>query len=205
MQIKVNLKIFIFIILFIITNQIKIYGILMWFALLHELGHLLMGIVLGFRPKSLSIKPIGLSISFKIKPKDLEIKVKNGTKLEVKKIFIGIAGPLTNLILAILYFYYDLKIFGISQEIGIYSNVLIGIFNLIPLYPLDGGRILKSFLHILYGYEKSEKYIEKISWGTVILITIISSIAILYMKNIALIIIVAYLWGLNLNNLSKYK
>src|SRR5574344_50828 len=103
MQIKVNLKIFIFIILFIFTNQIKVYGILMWFALLHEIGHLIIGMLLGFKPKSLSIKPIGLSISFKIKPEDLEIKIKNGTKLEFKKIFIGIAGPLVNLILSVLY------------------------------------------------------------------------------------------------------
>lgn len=41
MQIKINLKIFIFLILFILTNQIEIYGILMLFATVHELGHLL--------------------------------------------------------------------------------------------------------------------------------------------------------------------
>lgn len=204
MQIKVNLKIFIFIILFIITNQIKIYGILMWFALLHEIGHLIMGIILGFKPKSLSIKPVGLSISFKIKPKDIEHKIKNGTALEFKKIFIGLAGPITNLIFAILYLYFDIKLFSIPREIAIYSNILIGLFNLLPIYPLDGGRIIKSLLHILMGYEKSEKCIKKISWITVIIITIISSIAILYIKNIALFIIIVYIWGLNLKtNLQK--
>lgn len=41
MQIKVNLKIFIFLILFILTNQVEIYGLLMLFATVHELGHLL--------------------------------------------------------------------------------------------------------------------------------------------------------------------
>lgn len=198
MQIKVNLKIFIFIILFIITNQIKIYGILMWFALLHEIGHLIIGIILGFKPRALSIKPVGLSISFKIKPEDIDHKIKNGTYLEFKKIFIGMAGPLTNLVLAILYFNFNITLFGIPQEIAVYSNILIGIFNLLPIYPLDGGRILKSILHIFMGYEKSEKYIKTISWVTVIIITIISSICILYIKNIALFIIIIYLWGLNL-------
>lgn len=200
MQIKVNLKIFIFIILFIITNQIKIYGILMWFALLHEIGHLVIGMILGFKPKALSIKPVGLSISFKIKPKDIECKIKKATCLELKKIFIGIAGPVTNLVLATLYFYFNISLFGIPQDIAVYSNILIGLFNLLPIYPLDGGRIIKCILHIFIGYEKSEKYIKTISWVTVIIITIISSFCILYIKNIAIFIIIIYLWGLNLKS-----
>lgn len=205
MQIKVNLKIFVFILLFIITKQIKIYGILMLFALLHEIGHLAVGILLGFKPKSLSIKPVGLSISFKTSIDDIEQKVKKGNMLELKKIFIGLAGPIINLIFATFYIKNDFEIFAIPREIGAYSNILIGIFNLIPIYPLDGGRILKSLLHIFLGYKKSLLLIRKISWGITIVITIIASIAILYLENFAIVIIIAYLWGLNINNNMEYK
>ena len=45
MSIKIDLKIFLFIILFWLTSQIKIYAVLMIFALIHELGHLLVRIV----------------------------------------------------------------------------------------------------------------------------------------------------------------
>ena len=64
MQIKVDLKILIFILIFYLTNQIKIYTLLMIFACIHEFGHLLTGLLLGFSPSIFEIKPRGFSISF---------------------------------------------------------------------------------------------------------------------------------------------
>ena len=93
MQIKINLKIFIFIIIFLITNQIKIYAYLMLFAFIHELGHLYMGLLLGLKPKSLKIMPFGVSILFET------YKTKKQT--QTKKMFIAIAGPVVNIIIAI--------------------------------------------------------------------------------------------------------
>lgn len=52
MRIRINLKIFLFVLIFILTKQIKIYGILMLFAFIHELGHMLVGILLGFKPEN---------------------------------------------------------------------------------------------------------------------------------------------------------
>jgi len=40
-RIRLHLKLFIFIAIFILTRQIEIYGMLMLFALFHELGHML--------------------------------------------------------------------------------------------------------------------------------------------------------------------
>ena len=41
MSIKVDLKIFIFLLLFLITNQSAIYLLLLAFAIIHEIGHLI--------------------------------------------------------------------------------------------------------------------------------------------------------------------
>ena len=65
MQIKINIKILLFIGIFLISGQIEIYGIFMLFALIHELGHLLVGILLGLKLDYLTIMPLGLSITFK--------------------------------------------------------------------------------------------------------------------------------------------
>ena len=87
----------------------------------------------------------------------------------------------------------------------IYANFLIGIFNLIPIYPLDGGRILKEFLYIFKGLKKSYIYTYKISKITIIVLTAISSIAILYLRNFAVVIILIYLWALVFIERSRYK
>ena len=60
MQIKVNLQIFLFIIIFALTHQIKIYAWVMLFAFIHELGHMIAGLLLKLKPKSLSLMPFGL-------------------------------------------------------------------------------------------------------------------------------------------------
>ena len=66
MQFKVDLKIFLFLILFYITGQLGEYAVILILAFVHELGHLLAGIILGMKPAKLELKPYGISISFKI-------------------------------------------------------------------------------------------------------------------------------------------
>jgi len=94
--------------------------------------------------------------------------------------------------------YNNIIILGISREIAIYSNILIGTFNLLPIYPLDGGRILKGVIRIFLGHEKSKKYIKIISWTSIIVFCIFSSILILYIKNISLVLIVIYIFIINI-------
>lgn len=91
MQIKINLKIFIFILIFFITGQVELYGILMLFAFIHELGHMICGILLGFKPKELKIAPMGVSISFQVSAKDYNRSIKNANLLTFKKLWIAVA------------------------------------------------------------------------------------------------------------------
>lgn len=205
MRIRIHLKIFIFVLIFLLTNQIKIYGILMLFALIHEMGHLITGILLGFKPTRLEIMPYGLSVGFEVKCEDYNKKIKKGNILVIKKLIIATAGPLTNLIITIIFLIFNITFLGIERELIIYANILIGIFNLIPIYPLDGGRIVKNILHIIVGLEKSYRYTNQISKITICLLTAISSIVILYLKNIAILIILAYLWYLVLTENKKYE
>ena len=64
MSLKIDLKIFIFFILFYLTKQIKLYATIMVLCIIHELGHVLMGIVLGLKIEKIEIMPMGLSVSF---------------------------------------------------------------------------------------------------------------------------------------------
>ena len=203
MRFRIDLKIFIFLIIFYFTKQIEIYAMIMIFALIHELGHLLAGLLMGMKPEKIELMPFGVSISFKIKVEEYNKKIKKGNKLEIKKILVALAGPLTNFIIIIIASKIHIDLF--KALIIIYTNFLIIIFNLLPIYPLDGGRILKGILHINFGIQKSEFYTNIISKITVAIITILSSILILYIHNIAIALIDMYLWYLIIKEDIIYK
>ena len=194
MRFRIDLKIFIFFILFYFTKQIEVYAMIMIFAIIHELGHLLAGLLMGMKPEKIEIMPFGVSISFKIKVKEYNKRIKKGNLLEIKKIIVALAGPITNFIIILIT--YNLNMDLLKSILIIYTNFLIMIFNLVPIYPLDGGRILKGILYIFLGKRKSEKYVNTISKITVIIITTVSSILILYTHNISIFLIDMYLWYL---------
>lgn len=203
MKFRIDLKIFLFLILFYFTKQIELYAMIMIFAIIHEIGHLLAGILMGMKPEKIELMPFGLSISFNIKTKDYNKKIKKANLLEIKKIIVALAGPITNFL--IILFVCNLNLEPITSIIIIYTNILIMTFNLLPIYPLDGGRILKGVLHIYFKRRKVEQYINTISIITTMIITAISSILILYIQNISIFLIDIYLWYLVIKENLKYK
>lgn len=192
MRFKIDLKIVILLVLFYFTKQIHIYAILMIFAMIHEIGHLIAGLLLGMKPEKIEIKPFGFSISFQLTTKDYNIKIRKANLLEIKKIIVALAGPITNLIITMI----TLNMQGSLWQtlMLIYTNIVLILFNILPIYPLDGGRILRGVLHILIGRKKAIQYSYTISFCTTIILTLIASIAILYLKNIAIFFAITYLW-----------
>lgn len=203
MRFRIDLKIFLLLLLFFATKQLELYLIIMILVIIHECGHLLMGILLKMKPEKIEIMPVGVSVSFKINTNDYNKKIAKGNILELKKIIVALAGPLTNII--ILLVIDKLNVSLTKTMLIIYANILIIIFNLFPIYPLDGGRILKGILHMFFGKRRTLKYINNISLILTIILTVISSILVLYIHNVAIVIIMLYLWIMVLNEDIKFR
>src|SRR6266852_4824953 len=115
-------------------------------VLLHELAHSLVA-----RARGLSVKNITLFIFGGVSNIEQE-PTSPGVEFQV-----AVVGPLTSLLIGALCFLLLLPLRGTHSPLeGILfylavTNVLLGVFNLIPGFPLDGGRVLRSIIWKITG------------------------------------------------------
>lgn len=105
--------------------------------LLHEFGHCIAAQRYGIQPINITLYPIGGAASMDI------------TVCPKQEIVMALAGPAVNVVLlapllALSSFHPILR--SISN-----INTLLFVFNLIPAFPMDGGRVLRAFLSIFWG------------------------------------------------------
>lgn len=82
-------------------------------------------------------------------------------------ILVALAGPVSNFIMALLWLLLIVFALNTSNEFllkmagfGVTINLVLGVFNLLPLPPLDGSRVVSSLLpnRLAYEYNKLETY-----------------------------------------------
>jgi len=164
-EIKVHWTFF-FLILWIIFNELKrggntesiLFNIAVVLAvflcvIIHEFGHALTAKRFGIITKKITLLPIGGMASME--------KIPESPKQEL---LVTLAGPLTNVVIALLLYFTipvkELMYLNFTETFEILSsfsiqnflfylfivNIALVIFNLIPAFPMDGGRILRAFL-----------------------------------------------------------
>jgi len=115
---------FIMLLWIILSKKIITFLICLSALILHEAGHI---ITANFLKEKVSI--------FYILPFGFCCRLKNQNKISNDKMMkILLAGPVVSLLTAVLFLW--------TKEFSV-SNLIIGIFNLLPVGNLDGGRILK--------------------------------------------------------------
>jgi len=130
-------------------------------VILHEYGHALMAKYFNVGTRDIIISPIGGVARLEKLPKEPK-----------EELLIAIAGPLVNVAIASICFAGLTSVSGISGlEIDpetarvdtaskffttvFYINIVLFLFNLIPAFPMDGGRILRALLSLKLGRIKS--------------------------------------------------
>ena len=149
-------------------------------VILHELGHMLMAALFRKRPLSVWIMPAGISIL--LPP----------ASSYAQEFLIASAGPLMNLAYALAC---PLLPYGVGETVRTVS-LLLATINLIPIAPLDGGRILSSLLAPLFGAEISARILELFSLLLLALLWTLSLYVFFYSgANFPLLLFCAYLFS----------
>lgn len=193
MRIEINLKIFFIIILFFLFHYLDTYVIFLIFVIFHELAHLICGICIGGKPKTICLNPLGVSLEF----------YSYGKSKTFCMIALYFAGPLINFIFAAIFMNFNV-LPEYSQKI-IYTNLALALFNLIPIIPLDGGKILFEIIKFFSGKDFANKYTMIFSKTFLVIISFTYSVLILKIKNVFFLVLLIYLWTLYLKEEKKYE
>lgn len=129
-------------------------------VILHEFGHALAARAFGIQTRDITIYPIGGVARLERMSED-----------PFEELIIALAGPCVNLVLLFLLLpiciYFSPTLFdfenltppnSLSGSLGHYlkmlmfSNLGLLLFNLLPIFPMDGGRVLRALLNLALGF-----------------------------------------------------
>lgn len=147
----------------VLGAQAGLHSVIFWAlifvcVLLHELGHSLVAQSYGLTIASIILLPIGGVSQITEIPRD-----------PIKEVAITVAGPVTNFLIAgvLLLFgkmiYPSLQFSEISLQSGstivdlFWANIMLGLFNIVPAYPMDGGRILRGIIAMRKEYVEATR------------------------------------------------
>lgn len=156
-------------------------------VMLHEFAHMVIASKFGCKFNNFDISILGA----KAELSDID------ELTERQKLILYLAGPFFNIFMAVLTcFLYDYFKWEFVRS-SILINLCLGLFNLLPAYPLDGSRVFEILLAKKFLYKKSKKITEIFSFivsGILLIIFIVMML--LHKVNISLflsIILITYM------------
>ena len=146
MKISVHPLFFAFGLYFALTGKVFLFLNFTLTALIHEIGHATACEKLGYKINKISLMPYGAVVNGAIEGLSYKDEVK-----------VALAGPLANLCVCILFtcFFWLVPQFYPYLQSVVFSSLCVFTINLLPAYPLDGGRVLSATLSLFLPRKKS--------------------------------------------------
>ncbi len=125
-------------------------------VLLHEFGHSLMAAYYGIRTRDITLLPIGGVAQLERMPDN-----------PLHELWVALAGPLVNVViaLALIAWLVFSRSFQPWEELTVTSgpflerllvvNIFLVLFNMLPAFPMDGGRVLRAGLALVLDYTQA--------------------------------------------------
>jgi stage IV sporulation protein FB len=161
--------------------------------LLHELGHALVAKKLGYQLNAIKLMPYGTQLS-----------IQNQINSVKDDLLISLAGPAVNLVLIVLTLalWWLFPIIYVYTELFVVANIISLLFNLLPVFPLDGGRVALTLLSRKIKRERAYKIMQTFGAVSAILFFLLFLISFFYRLNTTFFIISFFLME---SSLSKNK
>ena len=186
---KININPFFYLFGFIsmITGLFKPFLIMYLIIFIHEFGHIFMALLFDYKIVKINIYPFG---GYTIFDSDINNKF-------IKEFMVFLGGILFQTI----FFLIITSINNTSYFYKIYYsyNNSILLFNMLPIIPLDGGKILNMLLNNIFSFKKSYVLSIKISYFIIILLIIFKY------KNINLILMLILIIFLLIKEMKNLK
>ncbi len=139
---------------------------------LHELGHSLVALRLGFWVREILLLPIGGAAQLARMPRQPR-----------QELVIALAGPAVSLLLGIIFWALvrgsgpSLAASNINRVFVILMqlNIALAIFNLLPSFPMDGGRVLRALLTPFLGRLRATRLAVILGRGLAILLGLVGA------------------------------
>jgi len=165
---------------------------------IHEMTHVAVGLIFGAHVSEIVITPLG------------EAAVLKGLDRRPPwaRAAVILAGPAINLIIGIagicLFHITDISMPDKGLGLGYFfaANTALGVFNLLPAFPLDGGRLSQLILGNMIGVARANRIVCRISRAAAVFLIIIGMVQLtLFTYNMSLYLVGIYI----LKNLNKEK
>lgn len=164
---KIHPLTYIIALIFILIGYFKFYLSFMLVLFIHELGHITLSLIFKWHIKSIILLPLGLLLKFE----------DNLNKSLIEEFIISISGIVFQLVfITFIHNYY----------LVISSNIIL-IFNILPIYPLDGSKVINIVLNKITNFKTSYFLTLILSFITLIILISISII------NKSLIFIISFI------------
>ncbi|WP_069649230.1 site-2 protease family protein [Caloranaerobacter ferrireducens] len=172
-KIKINYLLFILFVLYFILGYFSEVIIIFFSVLIHELAHVYLAFKLGFKVNCVELFPFG-GVA--------RIEGLIGTE-PLKEIKVVVIGPAINVLLAVVLIFIKKYLFE-NQIIVllIKTNMILAFINLLPILPLDGGRILRAILSLKLGIKKATLCVLEFTYIISIIMILIG--AVFFIRNV---------------------
>jgi Zn-dependent protease len=161
--------------------DVLFYVALFGCVILHELGHSLAARRYGIGTRDITLYPIGGVARLERMP-----------SRPAEELVVAVAGPAVNVVIAVLLFPFTFLEGSIALLLTsmMWANIILVLFNMLPAFPMDGGRVLRAFLAMRHGSVKATNTAAKV--GKVM--AVLFGVAALYFLHPMLLLIAVFVW-----------